>query len=208
MTCGIYKITSPTGRVYIGQSVNIERRFSEYRRPDGPKKQRRLCCSFRAHGVEAHAFEVLEECHESELTARERCWQEALDSAGAQGLNCCVVAEGSRSGLYCDESRARMRERQGGKNNPNYGKRGPQTSCWGRKRPQHEIDAIREFQKTRGRIVQQIDRKTGVVLREAKTRELVAEGMSSGNISSCCTGRLKTYKGFVFLYKEYAPCNT
>jgi hypothetical protein len=27
---GIYKITSPTKRVYIGQSVNIERRFNTY----------------------------------------------------------------------------------------------------------------------------------------------------------------------------------
>ncbi len=24
MTCGIYKITSPSGRVYVGHSVNIE----------------------------------------------------------------------------------------------------------------------------------------------------------------------------------------
>ena len=28
---GIYKITSPSGRVYVGQSTNIEKRFAEYR---------------------------------------------------------------------------------------------------------------------------------------------------------------------------------
>ena len=27
---GIYKITSPTNRVYIGQSVNIKKRFRSY----------------------------------------------------------------------------------------------------------------------------------------------------------------------------------
>lgn len=42
MTCGIYKITSPSGRVYVGQSVDIERRFAEYRRNGSAKKQRRL----------------------------------------------------------------------------------------------------------------------------------------------------------------------
>lgn len=29
---GIYKITSPSGKVYIGQSVNIERRFLDYKK--------------------------------------------------------------------------------------------------------------------------------------------------------------------------------
>jgi hypothetical protein len=28
---GIYKITSPSGKVYIGQSINIERRIKEYK---------------------------------------------------------------------------------------------------------------------------------------------------------------------------------
>jgi predicted GIY-YIG superfamily endonuclease len=27
--CGIYKITSPTGKVYIGQAVDIERRLKD-----------------------------------------------------------------------------------------------------------------------------------------------------------------------------------
>jgi len=29
-TIGIYKITSPTGKIYVGQSCNIERRFNTY----------------------------------------------------------------------------------------------------------------------------------------------------------------------------------
>ena len=28
--CGIYKITSPKGRIYIGQAVDLKRRFKEY----------------------------------------------------------------------------------------------------------------------------------------------------------------------------------
>ena len=33
--CGIYKITSPTGRIYIGQSKNIKQRFRDYNKPSG-----------------------------------------------------------------------------------------------------------------------------------------------------------------------------
>ncbi len=29
---GIYKITNPEGKIYIGQSIDIDRRFKEYKR--------------------------------------------------------------------------------------------------------------------------------------------------------------------------------
>jgi len=31
MSIGIYKITSPKGKTYIGQSINIEKRFKEHK---------------------------------------------------------------------------------------------------------------------------------------------------------------------------------
>lgn len=58
---GIYKITSPTKKVYIGQSVNIERRFLVYKKLNC-KKQPRLYDSFRKYGVDKHKFEILCEC--------------------------------------------------------------------------------------------------------------------------------------------------
>jgi len=60
---GIYKITSPSGRVYIGQSVNIEKRFKKYVRLDC-KEQTRLYRSFKKHGVENHMLEIIELCSE------------------------------------------------------------------------------------------------------------------------------------------------
>ena len=45
MTCGIYKITSPTGRVYIGQSTAIEKRFNDYARYTSCHRQVRLYAS-------------------------------------------------------------------------------------------------------------------------------------------------------------------
>ena len=55
---GVYKITSPSGKIYIGQSWNIERRFKEYTRKSN-KKQTKLYNSFLKHGVETHKFEII-----------------------------------------------------------------------------------------------------------------------------------------------------
>jgi group I intron endonuclease len=63
---GIYKITSPTNKIYIGQSVDIERRFKEYKRLNC-KKQTKLYFSLKKHGVENHVFEILEECSQDNL---------------------------------------------------------------------------------------------------------------------------------------------
>jgi len=62
-TCGIYKITSPSGRVYIGQSVDILHRFKTYvKMYVKNEKQVKLFRSFTKHGVENHTFEIIEEC--------------------------------------------------------------------------------------------------------------------------------------------------
>ena len=204
MTCGIYKITSPSGKIYIGQSVNIERRFAEYRRNGGAKKQRRLAASFAKYGTDAHEFSIVTECAEPDLQRLEREWQERLDVCDRKGLNCRLVADGDKAGRFSDESRQRMSVRQQGVGNPNFGKRGAETSCFGRVRPKHERDAISAYQQTRGRLILQIDPTTGVVIRKAKARDYSADGFSQGNISSCCTGRLKTHKGFKFSYEVAA----
>ena len=69
--CGIYKITSPTGKIYIGQSINILKRFGAYNRIDC-KKQFKLYNSLKKHGVDNHKFEILEECNSKLLNERER----------------------------------------------------------------------------------------------------------------------------------------
>lgn len=198
---GIYKITSPTGRVYIGQSTNIESRLSDYRRLTGCRKQPRLFNSLKAYGAAAHVFEVVEECCVGQLNERERYWQDALDVTGVSGLNCRLTAASDRTGRHSEASKALMRQKQAGANNPNYGKLGPETSTFGRKRTEAERAAIKAYQATRGRIVQQFD-AAGTFLKEGRVREFAELGYSQGNISSCCTGRLKTHKGHIFKYKD------
>lgn len=200
-TCGIYKVTSPSGKVYIGQSTHIESRLADYKRLTGCKKQARLYNSLKAHGAKTHVFEIVEECPVGQLNERERHWQDALDATGDGGLNCRLTATSDRSGLHSEASKSLMRKKQGGANNPNFGKCGAEVSTFWRKRTEVERAAIRAYQSTRGRIVQQLDAE-GILLKEGRVRDFAELGFSQGNISSCCSGRLQTYKGFTFKYKE------
>jgi len=84
--CGIYKITSPTGRVYIGESKNIYYRWSKYESLTC-RDQKGLYSSLLKHGVLNHTFEIIEECEFDELLCRERYWQDFYDTSSSKGLN-------------------------------------------------------------------------------------------------------------------------
>jgi len=107
---GIYKITSPTGRVYIGQSVDIPVRFSKYRGMHC-HGQRRLYASLMKHGVDCHSFEIIELVEDySEMIDRERYWQEFYGATGQNGLNCKLVEKNCHAGKHSSETKLRMSE--------------------------------------------------------------------------------------------------
>jgi group I intron endonuclease len=84
---GIYKITSPSGKVYVGSSVNVERRFKNYKSLDC-KKQVKLYRSFLKYGVNAHKFEILIECSVEDLRRLEAETADKYDALNS--LNCRV----------------------------------------------------------------------------------------------------------------------
>ena len=103
--CGIYKITSPTNRVYIGQSNDIRRRILTYFEPKGGSSQIKLKASFNKYGIDLHNFIILEECEESLLNERERYWQEYYDVLSKSGLNCKLTTTLGKSGKLSDETK-------------------------------------------------------------------------------------------------------
>ena len=103
---GIYKITSPSGRVYIGQSINIERRFRYYKGV-ACKEQIKIYNSLLKYGVNAHIFEVLELCETEELNNRERHYQDLYDSV-ANGLNLLYVKSEHFNGGHSEESKKKI----------------------------------------------------------------------------------------------------
>lgn len=71
---GIYKITSPSNKIYIGQSINIKLRKGRYKHL-GCKKQPKLYNSLIKYSWEQHIFEIIEECLIEQLNERESFWK-------------------------------------------------------------------------------------------------------------------------------------
>lgn len=72
---GIYKITNPKGKIYIGSSKNIKKRFNDYQKKRC-KSQPRLYNSLVKYGVENHSFEIIWICDEEYLYFFERIFGE------------------------------------------------------------------------------------------------------------------------------------
>lgn len=100
---GIYKITNPKGRVYIGQAVCIEKRKKSYEKLKC-KGQPRLYASLVKYGFSAHIFEVVEKCGTEELNTRERYWQDFYDVLYKDGLNCKLTKTSDKSGKHSQET--------------------------------------------------------------------------------------------------------
>lgn len=66
---GIYKIISPSGKIYIGQSIDIDRRIYDYILLRC-KAQTILYNSLKKHGFNNHVFEIIEECDIDKLNER------------------------------------------------------------------------------------------------------------------------------------------
>lgn len=111
---GIYKITSPSGKIYIGQSVDINRRFAKYNSIENTKEQPALVRSFIKYGVINHIFEIIEECLFEELNDRERYWQEFYDVL-KYGLNCQLVPTDTLPMIISEETKKKIGDGNRGK---------------------------------------------------------------------------------------------
>lgn len=103
---GIYKITNPKGNIYIGQSVNIKKRWTHHKglySNDTPK----LFLSFKKYGIDKHIFDIVEICSTNELNSKERYWQEHYKSV-EKGLNCVYTKTNDKSGKMSYETKCKI----------------------------------------------------------------------------------------------------
>ena len=108
----IYKITSPSGKIYIGQTKDLNKRLKVYQYLKSRlQKQPKLYNSFKKYGFDVHEVEILEdnipmEINRDLLDEREVYWIKFYDSYN-NGLN-CNIGGCSNKGLS-EEGRKNLR---------------------------------------------------------------------------------------------------
>jgi len=107
---GIYEIISPSSKFYVGQAINIEKRWDQYYNLDksciGPK----LLNSFNKHGIENHLFYEIEECTLEQLNERETYWKQYyIDLIGWKNVLFCELYDNG-GGPKSEETKQKMSE--------------------------------------------------------------------------------------------------
>lgn len=104
---GIYKITNPSGKIYIGQSVEIKKRKSQYKNLNKEGIGIKIYRSLKKYGWKNHKFEVIELCSEELLNEREIYWINFYDSI-KKGLN---LKEGGSFGKHLELTKEKIRKK-------------------------------------------------------------------------------------------------
>ena len=113
--CGIYKITSPTNKAYIGQSSDIKTRWRFYKTLHC-KRQTYLYHSLMKYGVKAHRFEIICECMESDLNKMEKYYVDLFKTFNSNnGLN---LKDGGNYSKLSDATKKKISEALKGKPRP------------------------------------------------------------------------------------------
>lgn len=172
---GIYKITSPTDKIYIGQSIDIIHRFKQYKycsgtRAIGPK----LYNSLQKHTFTNHVFEVIEECSIEQLNEREIYWKKHyINQLGWDKM------------LFCE-----LYDRGGGPKSE-YTKIKKSLALKGK--PMLNNRKKVEKYSLSGILIEEFNSQLEAALN--------VNSNSSAAISECCKNKRKTYKGFIWKYK-------
>lgn len=122
---GIYKITSPTGGIYIGQSSNIEKRKKDYIKLNC-KQQIKVYNSLKKYGFDTHTFDIIEECSIEQLNNREKFWIVKFNSFVDNNVKGMNLTEGGDNGAISIETRNKISEK-------NIGTKKPKTKEFGEK---------------------------------------------------------------------------
>ncbi len=128
----IYKITSPSNRIYIGITSNLKKRLSYYKN-NNSTGQKKISASFNKYGFENHKIEVIDEIYGtiSEGLSKEIFWIKSYMSncvkyPEMRGLNLTDGGQGTIGYKATDELRKRLSDYH--KANPSRGMKGKKIS--------------------------------------------------------------------------------
>jgi group I intron endonuclease len=133
---GIYKITNPSNKVYIGQSLRIEVRLNQYKSANC-RNQRHLHSSILKHGWENHSFQVIhtlpDDVDQEVLNAYEIYYWQQYKISGFKMMN---IREPGSKGKISEETKQKWK----GRIPHNKGKTGSLDPKWGKKWPAERVE--------------------------------------------------------------------
>ena len=188
MKSGIYMWTSPSGKSYIGQAVDLDKRKSNFLSFGTRYAGSKINNARRKYSnIQYWTYAILEYCDIDDLDEREEYYI-SLYNTMRKGYNC--ESGGNENKIVSDEVKRKLSKAKKGENNPMYGK--------------HLDDETKDKIRLR---------HNKAVVQYTKEGEFVAEyesalvaknitGIDSSNISKCCLGKFKSAGGFKWAYKN------
>lgn len=212
----IYKLTSPSGKIYIGQTQCLYKRFQSYRRPRATKYLKNAILKY---GLENITVEIIEkDILLEKLDEMEQFYLDTLQPFGNNGYNICREASTTRGRKRPKEEligiSEYMKTRVGALNNF-YGKTHTEETKKlisyknsNNKLTQKHIQAFcKAGQDSIKRKVSQIDKNTEEVIKIWNSIQEAADvlGTYASSVTSVCRGykNAKTAKGYKWRYYEY-----
>lgn len=204
----IYKLTSPNGKCYIGQTFNIKKRISEYKTFHHCQNQRKIYNALKKYGFDNFILDILEEITFEEvntikeiLNSLEIMYISKYNSI-KEGYNICVGGNQHRLGvketeeqrqkkkdIWTKEKREQQSLRIKGENNPRFGKK------FGRS---HRARYIDQFNLD-GTFIQTHESLMSIT----KTVTTInGKIIDYRNVFKAVTGKAKTVGGYVWKYKN------
>lgn len=226
---GIYKISSPSGKFYIGSSINIHSRWlaHNYLLAKGTHHSIYLQRAYNKYGPKSLEIEVVEYCEVNDLLSAE---QRHIDEQNP-AYNICRIAGSSRGvvlGPHSEEHRRKIGDAQKGKKisdeqriiigNTHRGKKlseahisrlsecsaGANNPFYGKKHAPETIEKVSGYNHHSSKPVLCVE--TGEEFGSAlKARDWLRSsgkpGASSGPIGECCKGSTRYSKAYGFTWK-------
>lgn len=202
MSIGIYKLTSPSGKVYIGQSKNIKKRFYQYRKLNC-KTQTKLFNAIKKYGWDSFSKEIIltfgkftpktQQC----LNSREIYFIKKYNSVDS-GYN---LMSGGKGGSHSLETRIKIGIGNKGKIVSKETRLKQSSSLKGRKISDKNKEVV---SKIKSKVILQFDKNMNFIKQWDSIRSANL-GLNINKKSTAITnnlkGRSKTAYGFIWKYK-------
>lgn len=196
---GIYKIVSPSGRIYIGQSINIDKRENDYKKYSKFQGQKRLKSSVKKYGWEPHKFSIIELCFLENLNDRERYWQDYYNVLSYKGLNCKLTKSKDKSGELSVSMKSKISKSLMGNTHSEQRKLNQSKGQTGLKRTSIHKAAIG---KALEKVVIQYTLDS-VFIKEWESIKSIQDSLGYDNtcICRCCNSKQKSSYGYIWKFK-------